>query len=93
MVYYFYILQSNRDGKFYYGHTDNLKQRLKKHQEGLTRSTKSRRPLELVYYESFTTRKEALSREHQFKNGRTRKETRDKLIRTFPPSKLVSFNP
>ena len=92
MTYHFYILLSKRDGNYYYGHTSNLRERLRKHREGLTRSTKSRRPLELVYFEPSATRKESLCRERQFKNGRIRKETRDKLIRSFPPSKLIPFN-
>jgi len=45
-----------------------------------------------VYYETFPTQLEAFRREHRFKNGRTRKTTRDRLIAEFPPENLTSFN-
>ncbi len=48
---YVYVLYSHKDGKKYTGLTKNLRMRLQMHAEGKVKSTKSRRPLELVYYE------------------------------------------
>jgi predicted GIY-YIG superfamily endonuclease len=90
-IYYCYILQCN-DGAKYYGHTNNLRERLKEHLKGRVYSTKNRLPVELVYYEELKTCSEAFRREMQFKNGNTRKETIGKLIKTFPKAKCQGFN-
>jgi putative endonuclease len=62
-----YILKSLKDGKFYYGSTEDLETRLKAHNAGKVRSTKSRRPLVLHYREEFRTKREARMRELFFK--------------------------
>ncbi len=49
-MYYTYILQSEKDKKFYTGYTKNLKLRFKQHCDGKVPSTKDRRPLKLIYY-------------------------------------------
>ncbi|MBM3251780.1 MAG: GIY-YIG nuclease family protein [Candidatus Omnitrophica bacterium] len=90
-IYYFYILKCD-DGTKYYGHTDNLEERFKKHLKGQVVSTKNKRPLELAYWEELETRSEAFKREMQFKNGKTRKETIDQLIDSFPKTKCQGFN-
>ena len=51
-MYYTYVLQSRRDGKFYTGFTKNLKLRFEQHEKGMVDSTRERRPLKLVYYEA-----------------------------------------
>ena len=82
MTYYVYILQC-ADGKRYYGYTEYLERRLKEHNQGRNKSTRHRRPVKLAYYETFLSRSEAMKREKQLKNGRTRKETVEKLIKDF----------
>ena len=67
-MYYAYILLSLKTGKYYYGHTEDLKRRLKYHNSGKVRSTKSSRPWKLHYYEKFETRSEAYRREMFFKS-------------------------
>ena len=64
-----YILQSMKDGKFYVGYTDNLKKRLRKHNEGKVFSTKSRRPLCCIYVEICLNAKDAKQREKYLKTG------------------------
>ena len=51
-IYYTYVLKSSKDNKLYIGHTNNLKKRLVEHNKGVVDSTKSRRPLKLIYYEA-----------------------------------------
>ncbi|MDI6884278.1 MAG: GIY-YIG nuclease family protein [Hadesarchaea archaeon] len=71
---YVYLLRSLKDGKFYAGHTANLKNRLAQHNRGRVRSTKARRPFKLVYWEAFKTRSEAMKRERKLKTiGRAEK--------------------
>ena len=44
---YTYVLRSLKDGETYTGSTNNLRKRCKQHSDGLTRSTKGRRPLKI----------------------------------------------
>jgi putative endonuclease len=67
-MFFTYILHSEKDNKYYYGSTSDLESRIKAHNKGKVRSTKSRRPLMLVYSESFSTKKEAIQRELFFKS-------------------------
>lgn len=64
---YTYILQCN-DNTLYTGWTNNLEKRLKDHNEGNgAKYTKPRRPVELIYYEEFETKEEAMKREYAIK--------------------------
>ncbi len=67
-MFYVYILQSLKDNKFYIGQTQNINDRLIRHNQGREKSTKQRIPFKLVYSEIFNTRSEALKREHYFKS-------------------------
>ena len=55
-MYYVYVLKSLKDGKGYIGSTTDLRRRIVEHAEGEVKSTKPRRPLELVYYEALRTK-------------------------------------
>lgn len=72
MDYTVYILKSNKDNKRYIGCTKNILQRLVDHKNGLVKSTRNRRPLELIYNEDFENKSEALARERFFKSGKGR---------------------
>jgi putative endonuclease len=71
-MYYCYILQSILNGRYYVGSTDNTQERLKRHNNGLVKSTKPYLPWKLSYYECFTTRSEATRREYQIKSWKKR---------------------
>jgi putative endonuclease len=64
---YLYILMSLRDGRTYTGSTDNLERRLNQHKKGLVSSTRNRRPLNLIYEETFENVIDARRREKYFK--------------------------
>ncbi len=66
-MYYVYVLLSLKDGKFYTGYTENLDRRIEEHTNGVTASTKFRRPFELIYYEASRNRSDALHRERYLK--------------------------
>jgi putative endonuclease len=57
------------DCSFYVGHTDNLEQRISQHHQGtfMTCYTFQRRPVTLIYSQSFATREEALTMERRIK--------------------------
>jgi putative endonuclease len=79
------------DGYLYYGSTSDLTRRLQSHRQGKVRSTKPRLPIELVYYETYSTAGEARKRERGLKNGRTRSKVIQWLIANFPKEKLLPF--
>ena len=68
-MYTFYVLKSKKDNKLYIGSTENFKRRFDEHCLGLVKSTRNRRPLEVVYKEEWQTKKEVTARERYFKSG------------------------
>ena len=68
MPYYVYILQSQKDKKYYIGETADVLSRLLFHNAGKQRSTRYRIPFIIVLVEEFETRGEALKREKQIKD-------------------------
>lgn len=52
------------DGTLYTGWTTSVEKRLKAHNEGKAgaKYTRAKRPVELVYYEGYATKEEAMSR-------------------------------
>lgn len=64
---YTYILKC-KDGTLYTGWTNDLEKRIAVHNAGRGgKYTRSRRPVELFYYETFETKKEAMQREYAIK--------------------------
>jgi putative endonuclease len=64
---YFYVVAC-RDESFYAGYTNNLERRVKMHNQGKgAKYTRGRTPVELVYYETFETKTEAMQAEYRFK--------------------------
>ncbi len=68
MKYFVYILFSKSDGKRYIGMTSNLERRLFEHNAGLVKSTRYRRPLEIIHIEEFDNKHDALRRENELKS-------------------------
>lgn len=68
-----YILESKKDGSYYIGSTDNFEKRLARHNKGLSRYTKNKRPWVLVYKEDYAARNEAKKREYYLKSFKSRK--------------------
>jgi putative endonuclease len=67
MAFHAYLLRCS-DGSYYAGHTDHLEDRVAQHQSGLVAGyTAVRRPIVLVWTESFSTRDEALAAERRIK--------------------------
>ena len=69
MKYFVYVLKSLKDHRRYIGFTDNLERRLSEHNSGFVKSTRNRKPLELIHFEEFETKSEAMAREKFFKTG------------------------
>ena len=86
---YTYLLQC-ADGSYYTGWTNDLRKRVKTHQAGKGgRYTRSRLPVQLVYFERFEEKREAQSREvflKQLSHGE-----KDALARSFTED-LSAYN-
>ena len=78
-MFYTYILISEKDDKFYVGYTDNLKRRIKQHNNGDVESTKYRRPLKLIYYEVCLNQKDAIHREKYLQTTYGKRYIRNRL--------------
>ena len=64
---YTYIVKCS-DGTFYTGWTNDLTRRMEAHNQGRgAKYTKARRPVTLIYYETFETKEEAMKREYAIK--------------------------
>jgi putative endonuclease len=75
-----YILKSKKKDWIYVGATNNLKQRLIKHNKRLVKSTKFYAPFSLVYYEAYVSYTKARSRENELKNHSQKREQLYKRI-------------
>ena len=82
-MYHVYVLQSEKDGKFYVGYSENLKDRLELHNAGKVISTKNRRPLKLVYDEACINQKDALHREKYLKTSYGKRYIKNRLKGLF----------
>ncbi|PLX25740.1 endonuclease [Candidatus Parcubacteria bacterium] len=67
-MYNVYILQSIQYGRYYIGHTNNLVDRLHRHNKGYVKSTKKFVPWKLIYFENYNTKSEACMREIEIKS-------------------------
>lgn len=68
-MHYVYIVRC-RDGSLYTGYTTDVNRRVWEHNYGSkgAKYTRSRRPVTLVYSESYSTRSEAMKREYAIKH-------------------------
>ncbi len=77
--YYVYVLQSLKDKQFYVGYTNDLKSRIKEHNNGRVISTRGRRPLKLVYYEACLNQQDATRREKYLKTAWGKRYIKNRL--------------
>jgi len=78
-MYYLYIFKSLKDNNLYVGTTNDIEKRLKEHNNGKSKSTKLRRPFQLVHKEIYKTLSEARKREWYLKNHPTGQRLKKKL--------------
>jgi putative endonuclease len=78
-MFYSYVIKSLKSGILYKGSTEDLNRRLEEHNAGLSNYTSKHIPWELVLFESFETRTEALKREKWYKTGVGREWINNKI--------------
>lgn len=76
-VHYVYILKSKTKNFIYTGFTSNLKKRFQEHNNKQELSTKFFAPFELIHYEAYKNKKDAIRREKYLKTtkGKTTPRT------------------
>jgi len=80
IMFHVYVLRSEKVKMHYYGHSKDLDNRIKKHNLGRVRSTKSGKPWKLLYSERFDSKSEAYRREMFFKSIEGYRYLKDKGI-------------
>ena len=83
-LYYVYIVKC-KDGTLYTGYTNNIKRRLKEHNDGKSKYCRGRRPVKLKHLETFKTQISAMRRELEIKKLSRREKL--KIIRETPIEK------
>jgi len=72
MTYFVYIIESLKDGSYYVGSTQNLTERMERHNQGRSKYTKTKRPWKLVYTEEHPDRSCATRREREIKSRKSK---------------------
>jgi putative endonuclease len=88
---YVYILYSKKDNFFYTGCTNNLTNRIKKHNNKEVISTKDRLPIILIYTEICINKKDAYNREKYLKSGMGKRYIKNRLKNYFTKINKVNF--
>ena len=79
-MYYVYVLKSKLMQEIYVGSTNDLKRRIKEHNNGVEISTKRYMPWVLRYYEAYFSEKLAGLREKRLKhNGNAIRELKKRI--------------
>ncbi|MBY0434226.1 MAG: GIY-YIG nuclease family protein [Cyclobacteriaceae bacterium] len=82
MPFFVYILQSEVDGSFYIGQTNNLDDRLKRHNTGLEKYSRTKRPWKIFWSFQVESRAEAMKLERKIKNFKSRKRISEFVAKT-----------
>lgn len=67
-MHYVYVIESLNFDFLYVGSTPDLRGRFSRHNNKKVLSTKHYAPFELIYYEAYANRKDALAREQKLKH-------------------------
>jgi len=79
-----YVVECS-DGTYYTGYTTDVERRVAEHNDGDgAKYTRGRRPVELVYVETYDDQSEAMQREYAIKQ--LRRAGKERLVRDETPS-------
>lgn len=87
-MYYNYVLQSLQNDSLYIGYTDDLRKRVKEHNQGLSRFTKAYKPWKLIYYEACLNKEDAMRREKYLKKTQGQRLLKRRLKEYFFQERL-----
>ncbi|MGB9824259.1 MAG: GIY-YIG nuclease family protein [Candidatus Hydrothermia bacterium] len=77
LPFYVYLLKSLSTGRYYIGHTQNLEERLNRHNQGRSVYTRGKGPWVILGYKVFETRSEAFGYERKLKRMRREEVLRE----------------
>lgn len=84
MFYYVYVLESQKkDNWLYIGSTPDLKKRVEKHNRAVNFSTKAYAPWQLIFYEAYLNKQDAIRREKYLKTSKGSKVIKRMLKEYF----------
>ena len=86
-MYFVYILYSPKVDRLYIGVTNDIDRRLEQHNSGGSNYTRGKGPWYIVYKEEYENKSEALKREREIKNWKSR----SRIIKEFKIN-LGDFN-
>lgn len=73
-MFYVYVLKNLEDGSLYIGFTENIERRVLEHNSGQGgRTTRQKKDWQLIYFEAYLDKQDALGREKFLKGGSGRK--------------------
>jgi putative endonuclease len=72
MLFYTYILYSEKYDRFYIGYSEDIHIRFERHNKKMVNSTKPFVPWTIVYFETQPTKAAAVKRESEIKNKKSR---------------------
>jgi len=78
-MFYVYLLESQKDGRWYTGYTNTLQKRISEHNKGIVFSTKQRRPFKMIYCEVCLNENDAKAREKYLKSGMGKRYLKNRL--------------
>ena len=79
-MFFVYVLENQNDRSWYIGFSSNIEQRIIDHRNGSgARTTRIKKDWELIYYEAYVVRSDALGREKFLKSGSGRKYLKKQL--------------
>ncbi len=82
-MYYVYVLYSQKLRKRYVGSTEDLRKRIKTHNNGKVHFTSRGVPWKIIYYEVFLNKKDAITEERFLKSGQGRERLKFLLGHTM----------
>lgn len=79
-MYYLYLIRSSKTKKFYVGTTPDLEKRFYSHNAGKNTATKYGVPWQLIYFEAYSTKADAIKREQRLKHyGQALRQIKQRL--------------
>ena len=87
-MYFVYILESTKNGRYYIGSTNNLERRIIEHNSGKTKSLKYLTPLKIVFQKEYANEIEARRVERKLKKLKNRN-----IIERIVKEKILHLGP
>jgi len=83
-MFYTYVLYSLKSKRLYTGYTEDLKQRIKEHNNGIGGNYSNKnKPFRLIFYEAFLSKEDATSQEKFYKSGYGREVLKTKVEKSL----------